>query len=167
MLDEWALEDALTGQLMSTVLILGEQQRTPKPDPYGHGSDVPQEGTNRLTVLVVDDEHLIADTLAEILNESGYFNATPLYNSAEALELARRDLPDVLIADVVMPDINGIELAKEIRLACPGTRVVLLSGQALARDLVKEAGNEGYPFELWAKPIHPDVLLERLKGKRN
>jgi CheY-like chemotaxis protein len=152
---------------MSTALVLGKQHGPPEPDPHGQGNDVPQESTTRLTVLVVDDEQLIADTLAEILNESGYFSATPIYDSAEALELARRDSPDVLIADVVMPGINGIELAKDIRSACPKTRIVLLSGQALARDLVKEAGNEGYPFELWAKPIHPDVLLERLKGKRN
>lgn len=151
---------------MSTALVLGEQQG-PKPNPYGGGGDFPQEVPNRLTVLVVDDERLIADTLAEILNESGDFSAVAIYDSTEALERARRESPDVLIADVVMPDLSGIELAKEMRSASPKTRVVLLSGQALARDLVREAGNEGYPFELWAKPINPDLLLERLKGKRN
>jgi CheY-like chemotaxis protein len=116
---------------------------------------------------VVDDEHLIADTLTEILNESGDFVATAIYEAAEALELARQGPPDVVIADVVMLGMTGIELAKEILQACPRTRVVLLSGQALARDLVKEQGTEGYLFELWAKPIDPDVLLERLREKRN
>ena len=152
---------------MSTTLVLAEQQGRPKPDPFRTTSAGPEQREHRLTVLVVDDEQLIADTLAEILNESGDFSATAIYNAAEALELARHDAPDVVVADVLMPEISGIELAKQLRSSCPRTRVVLLSGQALARDLVKEAGNEGYPFELWAKPINPDVLLERLKRHRS
>jgi DNA-binding NtrC family response regulator len=120
----------------------------------------------RRTVFVVDDESLIADTLAEILNESGDFEAIAIHGGESALELAQTSAPDILITDVVMPGINGIELARSIHSRYPKTRIVLLSGQAQARDLVKEANHEGHPFELWAKPIHPDLLLERLKRSR-
>src|SRR5690349_4402318 len=115
----------------------------------------------RRTVFVVDDESLIADTLAEILNDSGDFDAIALHGGESALELAQTTPPDILITDLVMPGINGIELARSIYSQYPKTRIVLLSGQAQARDLVKEANHEGHPFELWAKPIHPDLLLER------
>lgn len=118
------------------------------------------------TVFVVDDESLIADTLAEILNDSGDFEAVAIHGAESALELAQATAPDILITDVVMPGINGIELARSIHSRYPKTRIVLLSGQAQARDLVREATHEGHPFELWAKPIHPDLLLERLKRSR-
>src|SRR5437764_10074652 len=117
----------------------------------------------RRSVLIVDDEHLIADTLAEILNDSGNFVAVAVYDGASALEQVRNTGLDILITDVVMPEMNGIELAKAIKSMYPKTRIVLLSGQAQTRDLIQQAEHEGYGFELWAKPIHPDILLERLK----
>ena len=118
------------------------------------------------TVFVVDDESLIADTLAEILNDSGDFEAIALHGGESAMRLAQTTAPDILITDVVMPGINGVELARSIHSQYPKARIILLSGQAQARDLMKEASYEGHRFELWAKPIHPDLLLDRLKGSR-
>ena len=65
-------------------------------------------------VLVVDDEHVIADTLAIILNQAG-FNASAVYTGNDAVELARSERPDLIITDVIMPDMNGIEAAIHIR----------------------------------------------------
>jgi CheY-like chemotaxis protein len=134
------------------------------PDSALAGKD-PNAGKEerRRTVLIVDDERLVADSLAEILNDSGNFVAVAVYDGASALEWARRSSIDVLITDVVMPEMNGIELAKAIKSLCPKTRIVLLSGQAQTRDLTQQARHEGYLFELWAKPMHPDEVLERLK----
>jgi len=129
--------------------------RNPNPD----GEERPR------TVLIVDDEHLIADTLADILNGSGDFLAVPVYDGASALKQARNAGPDILITDVVMPEMNGIDLAKAIKSICPKTRIVLLSGQAQTRDLMQQAEHEGYRFELWAKPMPPDEVLKRLNRK--
>ena len=117
----------------------------------------------RRNVLIVDDDRLIADTLAEILNDSGNFVAVAVYDGASALERARNTSVDILITDVVMPEMNGIDLAKAIQSIRPKARIVLLSGQAQTRDLAQQAEREGYQFELWAKPMHPDDVLERLK----
>jgi CheY-like chemotaxis protein len=113
-------------------------------------------------VLIVDDEHLIADTLAEILSDKG-FEAAAVYNPRRALEQIRELCPDIVITDVVMPGMNGIELAKVIRNSCPGTRIVLLSGQAVTAELVERAKREGYSFEMLAKPIGPETLLQKLR----
>jgi len=150
---------------MSIILVLPQQQGFPKNE-FPARSTGPAEQRLRRTVLVVDDESLIADTLAEILNDSGDFDAIAVHDGERALEQAQDRAPDILITDVVMPGINGIELAKSIRSRYPKTRIILLSGQAQARDLMREASHEGYAFELWAKPIHPDLLLERLKRNR-
>jgi CheY-like chemotaxis protein len=123
-------------------------------------SDVNRERRKR-TVLVVDDEHLIADTTAEILNDSG-FDAVAVYDGEAALERTRAGCPDSLIADVIMPQMNGIDLAKKVKEDCPDTKIFLFSGQAATADLLERARAQGYVFELLAKPLRPEVLLKKL-----
>ena len=89
-------------------------------------------------VLVVDDEHVIADTLAIILNQAG-FDASAVYTGYDAVELARSAKPDLIITDVIMPDMNGIEAAINIRGFLPACKILLFSGQAATADLLKEA----------------------------
>jgi CheY-like chemotaxis protein len=114
-------------------------------------------------VLIADDERVIADTLQIILAQNG-FQAAAVYSGFEAVERARTWNPDVLLCDVVMPGLDGIEAAIEVRAMLPACRVVLFSGQATVLDLLKEARGRGHEFELLVKPIHPKELLERLRG---
>ena len=113
-------------------------------------------------VIVVDDEHVIADTLATILNRAG-FNATAAYTGSQAVELARTEKPDLIISDVIMPDMNGIEAAIHIRGFLPSCKVLLFSGQAATADLLENARAHGYEFEILAKPVHPQDLLAKLR----
>jgi len=83
----------------------------------------------KLRILVVDDERIIADTVAEILNDSG-FEATPAYNGTTAMRAIQRDCPDVVLTDVIMPGINGVELAKFVADTCHDTKTLLFSRQA-------------------------------------
>ena len=151
---------------MSAAFVMPRENDLPRDSILASSNLNPGNEERRRTVLIVDDEHLIADTLAEILNDSGNFVAVAVYDGASALEQVRNTGVDILITDVVMPEMNGIELAKAIKSIYPKTRIVLLSGQAQTRDLMQQAEHKGYGFELWAKPIHPDILLERLKQNR-
>jgi CheY-like chemotaxis protein len=74
--------------------------------------------SNKPKVLVVDDEHVIADTLAIILNQSG-FDASAVYSGTDAVERARRTTPDLVITDVFMPDLNGIQAAIQNTVVSP------------------------------------------------
>jgi len=112
-------------------------------------------------VLVVDDEQVIADTLTAILARSG-FAVIPAYNGATALEIARVIPPDLLITDVFMPGMNGIDLAIAIRAAIPDCKVLLFSGQASTVDLLTAAREQGHDFALLLKPVHPTELLARI-----
>src|ERR1035438_9419225 len=115
-------------------------------------------------VLVVDDERVIADTLAMILNQSG-FEARAVYSGEKALELARTFEPDMLISDVIMADLNGIDTAIRIREELPRIKILLFSGQAATADLLEKARTQGYEFEILAKPVHPQDLLTKLRAE--
>ncbi len=114
-------------------------------------------------VLVADDERVIADTLAIILNQSG-FDATAVYSGEKAVEAARMMQPDMLISDVIMTDLNGIDAAIQIRALLPSCKILLFSGQAATADLLDRARSQGHEFEILAKPVHPQDLLARLRG---
>ena len=113
-------------------------------------------------VLVVDDEHVIADTLAIILNKNG-FDAAAVYTGTAAVERARVVKPDLIISDVIMPDMNGIDAAINIRKFLPGCKILLFSGQAATADLLNKARAQGHEFEILAKPVHPQDLLAKLR----
>jgi DNA-binding response OmpR family regulator len=112
-------------------------------------------------VLVVDDEKTIADTLAVILRKSG-IDADVAYDAKSALLLMETKSPSLLLTDVMMPGMNGIELAIEVRKRNPACKVLLFSGVAQSAHLLEDARKMGYDFELLAKPIHPADLLARL-----
>jgi len=114
-------------------------------------------------VLVVDDEQVIADTLAKILDLNGY-DASAVYSGTAAVESARALQPDLVISDVIMQDMNGIEAAIHIRGLLPSCKILLFSGQAATADLLENARAQGHEFEILAKPVHPADLLAKLKG---
>lgn len=116
----------------------------------------------RPRVLVVDDERLIANTLTQILNQSGY-SATAAYSGESAVAVASELQPDILISDVIMFGMTGIDVAMAISRSVPECRVVLLSGQAATADLLHRASEQGCQFEILAKPVHPRVLLGLLQ----
>ena len=116
----------------------------------------------RRKVLVVDDQKLIADTMTEILDAAG-FHVMAAYDGWSALDIARRFHPDCLLSDVLMPRMNGVELAIAIQRMLPAARIILFSGQAGISEVLLAGKEQGFEFELIAKPIHPLKLIERLK----
>jgi CheY-like chemotaxis protein len=121
------------------------------------------EAVERQRVLVVDDEAIIADTVVEILNRSGY-DAIARYSGRAALESIEEHCPAIVLSDVVMPGLNGIQLAQSVRKRCPSTRIVLFSGNAATARLLQDSSGTKHSFELLAKPIHPLELLKVLRS---
>jgi DNA-binding response OmpR family regulator len=115
----------------------------------------------RPVVLVVDDESVIADTVAEILKRNGYAAMTA-YDGEEALEMALISPPELLVTDVALPGMSGIELALAVRHIFPDCKVLLISGQASTAGLLTHAQRAGHSFTLLQKPMHPKELLARV-----
>lgn len=117
-------------------------------------------------VLVVDDEVVIADTLTTILAQNGIAVITA-YDGPSALEIARVIPPDLLLTDVVMPGMSGIDLANAITESIPDCTILLFSGQAATRNLLAEAGDPWCDFEVLLKPIHPEKLVTLIYERLN
>ena len=113
-------------------------------------------------VYVVDDERMVTNTLGIILAKQGY-DATSFHDPRELIAAVERVEPDLVITDVVMPHINGIDLAIRLKEAHPACKVLLCSGEADTSGLLREAESRGHTFEVFAKPMHPKDLLEQIR----
>ena len=114
-----------------------------------------------MRVLVIDDEKNLADALVWILERAG-FEATAAYDGESALQRLDAFQPDVVISDVIMPGVNGIEVCTRIQARFPKCHILLFSGQTATNELLGEAREHGLTWELLAKPMDPDELLAKV-----
>ena len=117
----------------------------------------------RRRVFVVDDETTIATTLALILNSHG-FDAKAFTDPYDALYSAEVHSPDVLLTDVSMPKLNGIDLGVQFKAIFPECKVLLFSGHANTANLRQSAADTGHHFDLIAKPIQPKDLIATIES---
>jgi DNA-binding response OmpR family regulator len=114
------------------------------------------------TVLIVDDDQAITDTLAVIFRMHGY-DARVAYSAEQAIESIASCVPDLALLDVNLPGMNGIDLAIVLKANHSECHLLLVSGHASTRGLLEEAAKKGYIFDILSKPIHPAFILERVK----
>jgi len=112
------------------------------------------------TILVVDDEKRIVRFIRLNLEQDG-FKVISAYNGTEALEQVRRQLPNLVLLDVMMPDIDGFEVLQKIRLAST-VPVIMLTAKGEEDDRIKglELGADDYV----TKPFSPRELVSRVKA---
>jgi DNA-binding NtrC family response regulator len=122
--------------------------------------------SEKARILVVDDEPRIADTLAVIFEQAGYC-ARAVYNGVDALASIAALQAALVISDVVMPGLNGIELAKIIRASYPKCQVLLFSGNADTEQILRMAEQQGHEFEILAKPVPPLQMLAKVASLLN
>src|ERR1700727_3801021 len=125
--------------------------------------DSPAATSAKPRALVADDEQVIANTLAIILNQAG-FEARAVFSGEKAVEALDTFQPDMLISDVIMTGMTGIEAAIITRQRLPKCKILLFSGQAAQADLLRKARAQGHEFEILAKPVHPTDLLAKLRS---
>jgi CheY-like chemotaxis protein len=112
-------------------------------------------------ILIVEDEKVVADTLGQILSANGY-EIRVVYSAEDAVRFLAGWRPDVAILDVMLPRMNGIELALLLKENLPECHALLFSGQPSVEVLMQKARNEGHQFEILAKPVHPTVMLDAI-----
>lgn len=153
-------------ELRGTAIFLGDPNPRYPSVFYASESEAEGNAKARPKVLVVDDERLLADTTAAILRQAG-FDAKTAYDGLGALEMTASFHPDYLLTDIMMPVMNGVELAIAITKMHPATKILLFSGQAGISDILEESRARGFEFPLLSKPVHPSKLIEELTNLKN
>jgi two-component system, cell cycle sensor histidine kinase and response regulator CckA len=121
-----------------------------------------QSKTGSETILLVDDQNDLRTLLCEVLQKNGY-TVLSANNGREALRLVREHAEpiDLVITDMVMPEMGGRELAEALRELQPDTRVLYMSGYADSTEDVAELLSHGHAFI--EKPFAPEALLHKLR----
>jgi DNA-binding NarL/FixJ family response regulator len=103
--------------------------------------------SDRVRVLIADDQRLFAEALEAILSTDGRISVVGrAANGEDAVELARDERPDVILMDIAMPIMDGIQATQTISADVPGTRVIVLTGSDAPHDIsrARAAGATGY-----------------------
>ena len=121
-----------------------------------------------MKILLVDDEKDILEFLKYNLEKEGY-NVVTADNGKKALEIAKRVLPDLIILDVMMPDMDGISTCIEIKKYPKLNEALILFLTARSEEYSELAGFDAGADDYVTKPIKPKLLIRRIKAllKRN
>ena len=117
-------------------------------------------------IMVVDDEARITDTVALVLRHNGYETAVA-YEGTSALARCSEFRPDLLLTDVIMPGMDGIELSQRVTDELPNCKALLFSGNAATAELLERAQERGLNLQIVSKPVHPVVLLRKIAEMLN
>ncbi len=119
------------------------------------------------TILVVDDEKPLRELLAMALEEAGH-RVVQAFHGRQALDLASRERPDLVISDIMMPLMNGVELARALKANASTSSVPIILMSAAGKAVAEGAEAEDYidkPFDLDALDILIGRWLPKQKDK--
>jgi CheY-like chemotaxis protein len=115
--------------------------------------------TEGKTVLVVDDDWVIRQALLDMLTSEG-FSVSCCRSGPSALDLSKRKCFQVIITDYHMGGMNGADIAKELRIHCPDSLIIGISGEQKEKDFLK-AGADAF----FSKPFSPKVLVSMIRSR--
>ncbi len=115
---------------------------------------------NEKTILVIDDEDGIRETIREVLTDEGY-RVVEAKNEAVVRDLIRKESPHLVLLDIWMPDVDGIDILKQIKEQHPNLRVIMISGHGNIHTAVAAARLGAFDF--LEKPLSLDSLLETVQ----
>jgi CheY-like chemotaxis protein len=114
-------------------------------------------------ILIVDDEQIFADTLAQIFQSEGY-DCRAVYSAEQAIETVAEWNPALAVLDVMLPGMNGIDLAILLHANYPSLAVMMISGNVGTGGLMEKAAQQGHSFAILPKPFPvPDLLSNASK----
>lgn len=135
------------------VVELGPKAAAPSLNPWDRVEIPPR-------ILLVDDEKEFVHTLSERLKTRN-FESSIAYDGEQAIEMVRKETPDVIILDLIMPGIDGIETLRQVKKLNPEIEVIILTGHG--SDKEKEMAEELGAFAYLRKPVNINDLAQKMK----
>ena len=124
------------------------------------------ERSGPIRVMVVDDHPMWRDAVARDLDEAGYDVVATAADGAQALRVVGAARPDVVVLDLQLPDMSGVDVTRGLRAACPAARVLVLSASGEQQDVLDavKAGAVGYLLKSAALPEFLDAVRRTADG---
>jgi DNA-binding NarL/FixJ family response regulator len=124
------------------------------------------ERSGPIRVMVVDDHPMWRDAVARDLAEAGYDVVATAADGAQALRVTGAVRPDVVVLDLQLPDMSGVDVTRGLRVACPAARVLVLSASGEQQDVLDavKAGAVGYLLKSAARPEFLDAVRRTADG---
>ena len=133
----------------------------PSNDEAPLSADLPSEETNRTRILVVEDNQDVAYYIGSVLRD--HYEVSYATDGRQGLEIARQQMPDLIVTDIMMPDVDGLELCRQIRAdeLTNHIPIVIITARATEDDRLTGigAGADAYLY----KPFRSDELLLRVE----
>ncbi len=115
------------------------------------------------TILLADDEEPVRALVAATIRDDSRYKILEAKDGMEALEIARREKPDIILLDIMMPKMDGFEVCRQLKSdpRTSGISIIMLTALAQNTDKgkAKEVGANGY----FAKPFSPTALIKKLE----
>ena len=115
----------------------------------------------KIKLLIVEDELMLAEILSDTLSDRN-FDVHLAYDGVQALDMARKESFDVIVSDIMMPDLDGYSLAKKLRSEGYNVPILFLTARSATEDVVKGFEMGGNDF--LKKPFAIDELIVRVKA---
>jgi len=119
---------------------------------------------NKPRLMILDDDNAVRHTWTIIFRQQGY-DVVPVDRGEAAIEAAHDQAPDILLADIRLPDMSGIEAAQRVQQIAPACHVLLISGDGESSEALDAARAQGVTFEVLPKPISPPDLIKRIADR--
>jgi two-component system, NarL family, nitrate/nitrite response regulator NarL len=120
------------------------------------------EPLGRLRVMLVDDHALVRSAVRQAISAADVELVGEAATAAEALALAPVLKPDILLLDIDLPGMNGVQLVQELAPRLPMTKIVMLTVSSSERDLIEAVGRGAAGY--LTKDLSPEALLRTLRG---
>ena len=117
--------------------------------------------SNKIKTLIAEDEQMLAEILSDTLSDRD-FDVHLAYDGLQALNAARKEPYDVIVSDIMMPNLDGYSLAKKLRAEGYNTPILFLTARSATEDVVK--GFECGGNDFLKKPFAIDELIVRIKA---
>ncbi len=116
-------------------------------------------------ILIAEDEPQINRLIELVLESGGYYKIQKAFNGKEALELIKADKPDLVLMDIMMPEMDGFELCKKIKStpALNSIQIIMLTACKMEEDVIKSF--ESGAIDYISKPFSNKILLARIKAR--
>jgi two-component system, OmpR family, alkaline phosphatase synthesis response regulator PhoP len=131
--------------------------------PLHRNSEDPMAGALAQKVLLVDDEQDILDLLRYNLEQEGYHVLTAL-NGKDAIKMAKSNRPDLIVLDIMMPGMDGVEVCMQLRQLQEFKNTVITFLTARGEDYSQIAGFEAGADDYITKPVRPKVFVSKVKA---